>query len=324
MALATAACFAALFLVIATAPRVELSSSAQAVGLSLPAGQRELVRVEREHADRDLKRGVQTMLPGGVLYIPPNFRSDDGRFDLLVHFHGNTELLEASVAEAGLNAILYIVNAGIGTRRYLDALSPPDALDELADRSARVAAEQGLQKARVRRVALSAWSAGFAAVGQILRHRPARVDAVLLMDGLHAPFSDEKLRVPDRRSMEPFLEFSDRAAAGERLFVITHSNIETYTYASTAQTAEMILGEQHLHSHKVIAKPLIAAFPAARRATPSHYHDGLVETSEAHKRGLQVRGFRGDRAEHHIAHLAQMSLTVLPPLVARWQKSTID
>jgi len=35
--------------------------------------------------------------------------------------------------------------------------------------------------------------------------------------------------------------------------------------------------------------------------------------------GLVVRGYRGGRAENHMAHLFQMAATVLPELVDRWR-----
>jgi hypothetical protein len=310
--------------ILATSTSAGAAFTAHALAVAVPKPKRELSRAipEAERADRDLERGVHTVTPGAVLYVPPSFQSADGSFDLLVHFHGNTELLEESVARAGLNALLCIVNLGIGSRRYVDAFASPGALDRLAERSAKLAGAHGLRKPQVRRVALSAWSAGFAGVGQILRNQPERVDAVLLMDGLHAPFESMKTRRPDQRALEPFFEFSERAAAGERLFVITHSQIETYTYSSTRETADAILGLNELTRNRVPAKPQIVNFDAARRATPSHHKDGLVPSTEAHRKGLQVHGYRGDRAEHHIAHLVQMSVTVLPPLVARWENPT--
>jgi hypothetical protein len=278
------------------------------------------VTATEPRADRDLQRGAHTRVAGGVLYVPPGLRSADGRFDLLIHFHGNTELIEQSAAAAGLPALVLVVNLGDGARRYMDALASPMVFDKLVEQSQEGAEALGLRRAEVRRIALSAWSAGYAGIRQILRERAELIDTVLLMDGLHAPFADRKKHEVARSHLAPFLRFSERAAAGERLFVITHSAIETYTYASAAQTAEVVVADNALE-RKRVERPLApVTFDAARRATPSHGPRDLLLASEATREGLRVYGFAGDRAEHHIAHLVNMSLTVLPPLVARWQE----
>jgi hypothetical protein len=272
-------------------------------------------------ADHDLDRDAQTLLPGAVLYVPPSFHSVDGRFDLVIHFHGNVELIEQSVAAAGLNALVYIRNLGTAPRRYTDAFSTAELFEELVEQGVNTAREQGLKNPQVQRIALSAWSAGGAAVRQVLRNRPERIDAVLLMDAMHAPFTNPHTRKLDDEHLEPFVSFSKRAAAGEKLLVITHSNVGTFDYASAAETADAIIAANGLTRKKIVGgKSLRVTFDAAIRATPSHYHEGLVPASEARKNGLQVLGFRGDRAEHHGAHMVQMSVTVLPPLAQRWKE----
>ena len=45
----------------------------------------------------------------------------------------------------------------------------------------------------------------------------------------------------------------------------------------------------------------------------------MEPVSEATVGTFHVRGYRGNTPEHHMAHLLQMSATVLPELVARWQ-----
>jgi hypothetical protein len=278
---------------------------------------------DQPRADRELKKDSQTFLPGGVLYVPPSFESADGGFDLLIHFHGNVNLVQESVHETKLNALVYVINLGaVFTRRYTDAYSAEDVLDELLENAAKTATQQGLSNAHAKRVALSAWSAGCAAIGQILRHRADRIDAVLLLDGMHAPYINIYKREADLEPIRPFLTYSERAVAGERLMVITHSNVETFTYASAAHTADLLLKERGIERKAVNnKKALRVTFASALRATPANHVEGLVPASEAHEKGLTVLGFRGDKQEHHAAHLVQMSLTVLPPLVERWRKS---
>ena len=69
-----------------------------------------------EHrADRALVRENRSPVAGGLLSIPPAFSSDDGAYDLLIHFHGNTALVEESISSTQLNAVLVQVNLGIGS-----------------------------------------------------------------------------------------------------------------------------------------------------------------------------------------------------------------
>src|SRR6187402_2513273 len=87
--------------------------------------------LQAERADAHLKRGAHIGLEKGVLYAPQNFESADGQFDLLLHFHGNTDLVEQSVGAAKLNALVAIINVGDGAEPYGKALQNPYAFDRM-------------------------------------------------------------------------------------------------------------------------------------------------------------------------------------------------
>jgi hypothetical protein len=59
--------------------------------------------------------------------------------------------------------------------------------------------------------------------------------------------------------------------------------------------------------------------PTALAALPKPQEVWLEQTSEAKKGGLHVRGYSGQTPEQHMAHLVQMSVTVLPELAERWR-----
>jgi hypothetical protein len=52
---------------------------------------------------------------------------------------------------------------------------------------------------------------------------------------------------------------------------------------------------------------------------PKHAERWLEQTTQARAGGMLVRGYVGKSPEHHMAHLIQMSVTVLPDLAERWQ-----
>ena len=149
-----------------------------------------------------------------------------------------------------------------------------------------------------------------------------RVDAVLLLDSPHAkfaPFSETEVYPP---SIENFANFARRATAGQKLMVITHSAIETEGYPSTTLTTDALLAQLSLKRTEVTARS--ASFPpvdipVAKRAFPDGERNWLDVVSQAHQRDFYVYGCTGKLKGDHIAHLAQMSVTVLPLLRDRWK-----
>src|SRR6185503_17275870 len=98
------------------------------------------------------------------LAIPPSFESEDGAYDIAIHFHGNTDLVEDSFAIAKINAVVVMVNIGIGSGPYEGRFSNPDVFKELLTRVKGQLEKRGLANPTQRRIALTAWSAGYGAV----------------------------------------------------------------------------------------------------------------------------------------------------------------
>ena len=282
--------------------------------------------LKAERADASMKRGSPHIgLERGVLYAPASFSSADGQFDLVLHFHGNTDLVEQSVEAAKMNALVAVINVGDGAEPYSKAFQNPYTFDRMLTTIERRAEKQlHLSHAQIRRIALSAWSAGFASVGRILSSRSQldRIDTVLLLDSPHAkfaPFSETEVYPP---SLENFLNFARRAVAGQKLMVITHSAIETEGYPSTTVTTDALLAQLSLKRTPVTGasiSPPPVDIPVAKRAFPDGERNWLNVVSQAHEGNFYLYGCTGKIKGDHIAHLAQMSVTVLPPLRERWK-----
>ncbi len=256
----------------------------------------------------------------GVLAIPPTFRAkEDGAFDLVVHFHGNTELAVESYEVALLDTVVLVINMGNGSGIYEERFGNPDSLSRILERVPQILERRGLKGAAVRRVALAAWSAGYGAVIRTLEHRPhaERVDAVLLLDGLHTSYK-EGTREVEAASLASTEAFARRAMAGEKLLVITHSNIEPVGYLGVRETVDFLLGRLDLERSAVSMKTEIPALQAAKGVLPKDDLRPLELRSEVRSGSLVVRGFGGDQAAHHISHLMQMSQLALPELAKRW------
>jgi hypothetical protein len=258
--------------------------------------------------DAALDSPQRVVTPGTrVFYIPGGCRSVSEPYDLVLHFHGAPPSLEPAFERSGINGVLVILNLGIGSGKYEDAFADPGAFDRLLEHTSTMVHQLCPTAAsHSRRIALSGWSAGYGAVQKII-DRPrdeARVDAVLLADGMHCGFEPDGKR--ERRvnvdQMAPFTMYAEQAVAGRKLMAITHSSIQT-PYASTTETSNFLLGQLG-----VTAIPMKAQGP----------RPGMVMISRADAGNFHVEGYAGGDAPAHGDHLHAFGDTLLPYLKARW------
>src|SRR5262249_36723919 len=130
-------------------------------------------------------------LGAGFLTIPPSFSSDDGGYDLVVHVHGNAELVEESFAVAKINAVVVILNYGINSGVYENRFNNAIMLPDVEARARATMQKRGLTNPHLRRLAMTAWSAGYGAILRTLE-QPALADsvnAVILLDGIHVGYA---------------------------------------------------------------------------------------------------------------------------------------
>lgn len=225
-------------------------------------------------------------------------------FDLVIHFHGAHTTMIPRYLRSKLNAVLVIVNKGIGSGAYSDALALPSDVDGLLDRIQKtVAAECGREPVAPRRIALSSWSAGYGAVQQFLRFRPGKVDAVLLSDGLHVGFTDERQRKVRVSQMEEFSTFAKRAARGEHLMAIAHSAITPTEYAGSGETALALAEQANAPSWPVMKERF-----------------GMTQLTAARRGQFFVDGFAGTDKAAHAQHLYSIDRTTFARLREYWAR----
>ncbi|OJY31483.1 MAG: hypothetical protein BGO98_15725 [Myxococcales bacterium 68-20] len=243
---------------------------------------------------------------GAELFIPPWFVAKRGGYDLIVHFHGDGRWQQANIEHAKLNVVVVSVNLGAGTEPYSNAFKSPAAFDQLlADTQAEVAQSGHAEGAQLRRIALSAWSAGFSSIARVLTETfTPRVDAVLLADGFFTHFTDPKKRTVNTRGLEKFARFAEAARRDEKLFAITHTTIPTGPYPSVQECVAKLLAMIDMEK-----TPSIATGP---REMHQFY---AVDQGSFH-----IRGFEGTQASDHVKQLQAMGETMYPWLKARWDK----
>jgi hypothetical protein len=257
--------------------------------------------------DAALDTPKRSVAPGSrVVSLLAGCRSVSKAYDLVVHFHGAPAVMEAAFEHSGIDGALVVYNLGIGSGAYEDPYAMPNSYDHMLESVSLAVRELCPTAAQPKRVALSGWSAGYGAILHIIDRAKdaARVDAVLLADGMHVGFEPVGYRNVSAISMAPFTLFADEAIAGRKLFAITHSSIQT-PYASTTETAEFLLDAEGLQVDR------------RQAAGP---RPGMTLTSRADREGFHMLGFSGEDKAAHCDHLFAFGELLLTPLAERWSK----
>ena len=229
--------------------------------------------------------GRRDKLRIGTLFMPAGLKRE-GRVPLFIHLHGPPWLAEAAAANHEGVAVI-AVQLGSGSAVYRQAFAEPAVFGELLQEAE---ARAGV---RFGPVGLTAWSAGYGGVREILRNPASyeRVRFVLLMDALHAGYVGGKpgprestLRAED---LEVFVEFAQDAVAGRKQLIVTHTEIFPGTFASTTETADYLLKQLGLR----------------RRATLEWGPGQTQQLSEVRRGKLRVVGYAGNAAPDHVDQL---------------------
>lgn len=239
-------------------------------------------------------------LSRGKLTFPKSLASGTAsQFDLVVHLHGE-EPVRRELIESGKPLVLLAITLG-PSESYAPLLTGAQAY-----RATIAEVEQALSKrlgrdVRARKIALSAWSAGFVGIAAAVSNEAgSAADAVILIDGLHAPRNN---RAAFEAQLDPFLKYARLAIAGQRFMFISHSSIDPPDFASTTESAHYLM--QRLDGH-----------PEAVRRQDAF---GL-ELVELFSRGeLHIRGYAGNDKADHCAQLALLR-DVYRTLGDRWNK----
>jgi hypothetical protein len=220
-----------------------------------------------------------------------------GHFDLVLHFHGDDPVLRELV-HSQQKLVLYSLTLD-PSQSYAPLFSGSGLFDSIVQQIEQSLSESRGSEGHVDHLAVSAWSAGFTAISAILAQpESSRVDAVVLIDGLHAPRQADLLEL----QLRPFVEYARSAAAGERFMLVTHSSIDPPDFASTTESA-----------HHLIAS--LEGRPQAVRRKDAL---GLQLIEFFTRDNFHVRGYAGNDKADHCAQLALLR-DAFTALGRRWR-----
>ena len=200
------------------------------------------------------------------------------------------------MAAAQNKVAVVTVQAGSGSGTYARLFDDPARFPALL--------KEAETKAGVRfgRVMLGGWSAGCGAIRQILKAPDsyARVDAALMIDGIHTDYVDGKPGPLESKiggeNLEIWQQLARDAIAGRKRAIVTHSEIFPGTFASTTETADYLLKQLNL----------------ARRPVLKWGPMGLQQLSEARAGKFLLIGYAGNSAPDHVDQLHSL------PVYLKW------
>ena len=253
--------------------------------------------VEHTRAHRRLQEqsppGRREKLALGTLFLPAGTKTANGAA-ILFFFHGGTWLPEVAAAQNKVAVVA--VQAGAGSATYARLFEDPARFPVLL--------KEAETRAGVRfgRVMLGGWSAGCGAIRQILKAPAcyARVDAALLIDGIHTDYVDgtpgpleSKI---DVENLEIWQHLARDAIAGRKRAIVTHSEIFPGTFASTTETTDYLLKQLNL-----TRIPVLKWGPM-----------GLQQLSQARAGKFLLVGYAGNSAPDHVDQLHSL------PVFLKW------
>lgn len=223
--------------------------------------------------------------------------SHAGALHLVVHFHGSAFIPEYAVSQLAGDHVVAVVNLAPGSGVYDRAFSDAAAFDSLLANITRETSVVLNRAATFTDVTLVGFSAGHGAVRAILRDSAHfdRVNAVLLLDGLHTSYMPENTVMEkggtlDESNLAVFVRFARAAIRGEKRFLVTHSEIFPGSFASTTETTDYLGQVLGLRRTSVL------------RWGPR----GMQQLSEVKMGRFEILGFAGNAGPDHIDHLQAM------------------
>ena len=244
--------------------------------------QRELAGARRAFVG-PLAKSVEVFIPAGT--------SHADALHLVVHFHGGAFIPEYAVSQLGGDHVVAVVNLAPGSGVYDRTFSDPAVFDSLLANITRETSVALNHPATFTDVTLVGFSAGHGAVRAILRDSAHfdRVNAVLLLDGLHTSYVPENTVVEkggtlDERNLAVFVRLARMAMRGDKRLLITHSETFPGSFASTTETTDY----------------LVEALGLLRTSVLRWGPRGMQQLSEVKTGRFEIEGFAGNAGPDHI------------------------
>ena len=227
-------------------------------------------------------------MPMGHLFVRTSAIAPDGDYRLLLHLHGG-EATRKIVLPEQLGLIVAVIDRGVGSSAYQGTFASRRAWDEFIGTVDRIVGEAAGHPAHTQHVVVSSWSAGYKGVEDVLTFagKDPALSGIVLLDSLHASYPEGKTQL-EHGQLALFVEAARHASRDASFFLhVTHSEIKPPGYASTTETASLLLAELGVAS-EIVREGGRDVLPLTRVAEEGHF---------------VVRGYAGNDARAHCDQL---------------------
>jgi hypothetical protein len=239
-----------------------------------------------------------------TLFLPEGWRvPPDGRAKLAVHFHTIAWFTIQEHVRRGSSLPLLNFALGEGSATYGKPFQNPARFqDWLRQVEFELVSRGAPTNTRVAGVDISSFSAGYGAVREILKLETNRsvVERIVLCDSLYGGLAETNAPYPRRRvlveHLEPWREFVQASARGEKTFLLTTSDIETARYASTRECGEAVAAAVGAEFKPVAKDSCLAA---------RDLEHALIRRSDLGR--FHVWNYAGTNAQAHLAHVRHLA-----------------
>jgi hypothetical protein len=239
-----------------------------------------------------------------TLFLPDGWPAASNReIRLVIHFHTVAWFTIEEHLRRRSELPLLNFALGEGSATYAKPFAEPTRFGEwLRVVESELISRGAPPGARIAAVDISSFSAGYGAVREILKLEANRtvIQRIVLCDSLYGGLADPNAPFGQRRvvpeHIDPWLPFARAAARGEKLFLLTTSDIQTLRYASTSECGAALAAG-------VGAKfAVVEKHSSAAAREPDH---PLLSRADAGR--FHVWNYGGTNAPAHLAHVRHLA-----------------
>jgi hypothetical protein len=238
-----------------------------------------------------------------TLFLPADWKQTPMTgAQLVVHFHTIAWFTIQEHVRRGSKLPLLNFALGEGSATYAKPFLDPMRFQDWLRVVERELSQRGASTAPITRVDVSSFSAGYGAVREIVKLETNRhvIGRILLCDSLYGGLAETPGAYPRRKVLaehvEPWRQFAQAAARGEKTFLLTTSDIETTRYASTRECGSAVAAAVGAEFQPVTAASCAAArepeFPLVARADLGRFH---------------VWNYAGTNGPAHLTHVRHLA-----------------
>jgi hypothetical protein len=238
-----------------------------------------------------------------TLFIPKGWAAPaNGETLLTVHFHGAHWFAIQEHTARGLKGPMVNFDLGQGSEAYKQPFENEKRFAGMLRAVEKELQKRGGREVRVSAVDISSFSAGYAAVRELLQVPEyfELIRRIVLLDSLYGRYKtgarSRVIHEPAAEHIDPWVPFAEAAVKGQKTFLITYSDVPTPSYVNSADTATALV--------RTVGVPIQ---PVAANSNPASSDPDYPLTRRADLGRFHAWGYGGKDQKAHLTHARHLS-----------------